>query len=445
MAIEKLSASKIEALARKLPFTTGDNGEPREARSRLHHDGKGLFFRVVRPVDKDATKPVCGWVLRYRGRDGKTHEMGLGSYPIIDLTTARQMAKEALRQNYQGKDPIQARESERASKRLGEAKCKTFEETAKAYIAEKERDWRDPKSRKTWEASLATYCYPIIGKLPVAEIDTPLVLRVMRQQVADLKGDGPAKPFWYARPQTASKTCGRIETILDWARVNGFRTGDNPARWTGLLEHSLPALSEISEKVPMASLPWQEIPAFMQKLRATEGVAARALEFTILTGARSTGALEIPRSEIDWENAVWNMPRSRQCTKLTQKLHRVPLQARLMEMLRKLPVVHGNERLFIGQGSTGGCAHDAMLKVLGQIRPGFHVHGFRSTFAVWVQENRPADKDLADKALAHVEKDKVKATYFRSDVLDSRRVLMEAWAQWCNGVEPVKLVAMKAA
>ncbi len=442
MPIELLTKEEIKRFAKSEPVTAGKRGEARPAKVRVYHDGGGLFLRVARPVSQKTDRLVCSWVFRYRDlvEAGKNREMGLGPYPDVDLATARRKARDARLLRLDGKDPLTVRESVRESLRLEQARQVTFEKCAGQYIDANESEWKNAKHRQQWRNTLATYAYPIIGALQVRSIDAPLVLRVLRQAVQTDKGP---KPLWTAKPETAGRLRGRLETILEWARVNGYRTGENPARWAGELEHSLPERKDRNNRTHHASLPWEDIGAFMAALRGQEGVAASALDFTILTAARTGETIGMRWSEVDMDNAIWTVPGSRM---KAGKQHRVPLSAPAMAILRRRwEATGGHGFVFPSRDGKAAMSNMAMLQLLKRMdRADLTTHGFRGTFRVWVSETRKEDGDLAELALAHTEDNKTKDAYNQTDLLEKRRPLMAAWARYCASTPHAKVVSIRA-
>ncbi len=260
------------------------------ATAYLVPDGRGLYLKVQ-------PGGARSWLVRYQIA-GKVHDLGLGSYPEISLADARQRALEARRVKANGADPLAARRAEREAKRIEEARSITFKDCAEKYIAAHEAGWRNPKHARQWPSTLAAYAYPELGALPVAAIDTGLVVRVL-------------EPIWRAKPETAGRVRGRIEAILDYAKAIGYRTGENPAAWKGNLAHALPARQKVRKVEHHASLPYAELPAFMAELRARSGLAARCLEFVILTACRTGEAIGATWPEIDEEARLWRIPGAR--------------------------------------------------------------------------------------------------------------------------------------
>lgn len=370
----------------------------------MHADGGGLYLQV-----QGAGR---SWVFRY-SRNGKQRYMGLGSTSAITLAEAREAARDARRLLAQGTDPLDARNSQREAAEIEVKKTKaiTFDQAAEQYITTHEASWRNPKHRQQWTNTLATYASPIIGKLPVAAIDRELVLRVI-------------EPLWSTKTETANRVRGRIEAVLDWAKVRGYRDGDNPAQWRGNLAHALPAKSKVRRVQHHPALPYSDLPKFMRALRVREGIAARALEFTILTSARTEEVLRTRWDELD--EAVWTIPASRM---KASKPHRVPLSGAALAVLQSLPRL--NEWVF--PGARGPLSNMAMLNVLRRMGAGVTAHGFRSTFRDWAAECTAFPNHVVEQALAHSIGSAVEAAYRRGDLFDKRRELMTAWAAYCEG------------
>ncbi len=375
-------------------------------------DGHGLYLQVMSATNRS-------WLLRFE-RGGRERWLGLGPLHTINLDEARERARKARQQLLDGVDPIEHRKAARATQALAEAKAVTFKEAARQYFDAHERKWKNAKHRAQFLSTLEAYAYPIIGRLPVAAIDTGLVLKVI-------------EPIWNEKTETASRVRGRIESVLDWATVRGYRTGDNPARWKGHLGEVLPARGQIQKTNHHAALPYTEIGGFVAALRQREGVAARALEFTILTAARTNEVIGALWDEIDFAAKVWTVPAGRM---KASKEHRVPLSDRALEILRDLPRETGNAFVFIGPRKGGGLSNMAMAAVLGRMDcTDITVHGFRSTFRDWAAERTNYPNHVVEMALAHTVGDKVEAAYRRGDLFDKRRRLMAEWAKYC-GTKP---------
>jgi integrase len=364
----------------------------REQRAGRHHDGSGLYLHVGKTGAKS-------WVLRFM-LDGRRHDMGLGNIDTVTLAEARARALEARKLKAGGIDPLGAKRASRAAARAAQAKSVTFAECAEAYIRDKRSGWRSIKHAKQWETTLAEFAMPTLGELPVSAIDTGLVLKVLR-------------PLWDTKTETASRIRTRIELILDWARVSGYRDGENPARWRGHLDKLLPARGKVQKVEHHAALPYRDIPAFMAELRKLDGTAARALEFTILTAARTGEVRGASTAEFDRGAGVWTVPGSRM---KSGREHRVPLSAPALALVDDV-VAH--------------TAVNAMGRTLAKLRPGLTVHGMRSTFRDWAAETTSFPNHVVEQALAHAIPSAVEASYRRGDLMDKRRELMSAWADFC--------------
>jgi integrase len=370
-------------------------------------DGGGLYLQVSATLSKS-------WIFLYR-RNGKSREMGLGSERDVSLAEARTKAADARRQLAGGTDPLAAREGHRAQERLQKAGSITFSECAKKYIAAHKAGWRNEKHAEQWENSLNTYAGPVIGDLAVKDVDTALVLRVL-------------EPIWSKKAETASRVRGRIERILDYARVRGYRSGENPARWRGHLDKLLPSAMNKKTREHHAALPYDELPAFVRDLRQQGGSAARALEFLILNAARTGEVIGCePENEIDLKKAVWTVPPGRM---KAGKEHRVPLSPQAVKVAEGQPE---GKYLFSGGKEGAPLSNMAMLELLKRMGRGdLTVHGFRSTFRDWAAECTSYPGDVCEMALAHAITDKVEAAYRRGDLFEKRRQLMLDWAKYCD-------------
>jgi integrase len=343
--------------------------------------------------------------------------MGLGSFPEISLASARELAEEFRKVVQQGIDPIDQRRATRAEQQVVAAKIRSFDDCAREYIADHESAWRNATHRAQWSNTLNTYASPVIGKLPVSAIDTGMVMQVL-------------KPLWSKRTETASRLRGRIESILDWARVHGYRSGENPARWKGHLDQLLPARSKIQPVKHHAALPYLELAAFLAKLRERKESAAFALEFLILTASRTSETLCATWDEIDFANKTWIVPaeRMKAC-----EIHRVPLSRSAVAILRRMEADRIGDFIFAGAKVGRPLSDMSLLLLLPRLgRDDVTVHGFRSTFRDWAAERTNFPRDVAEAALAHTESDKTEAAYKRTDFFDKRRRLMDAWAEFCS-------------
>jgi len=378
-----------------------------------YSDGGGLHLQVSQAGTKS-------WLFRYT-LNKRTREMGLGPLHTTTLAQAREKAREHRASLIDGIDPLESRNTTKLELALEQAKAVTFDHCAKEYIASHRGGWKKDTHAEQWEASLRNYASPIIGSLPVASIDTALVVKVLQ-------------PIWQTKTETASKLRGRIESILDWATVSHFRKGDNPARWRGHLDHLLPDPGKIARVVHFAALPWEEIGAFMIALRGNGGVAARAIEFGILTAARSGEIRGARWDEIDMDAAVWTVPAERM---KAGREHRVPLSTTAIALLKALPRIE--DLVFPGMKKNVGLSNMTLTAVLRRMDRGdITMHGFRSTFRDWCAESEANSfpREVCEHALAHRLPDKVEAAYRRGDLIEKRKVLMQAWADYCNITKP---------
>jgi integrase len=385
----KLTAARVDRL--KKPGRYGDGG--------------GLWLQIAAGGTKS-------WLLRYQ-RDGKARQMGLGPCSLVSLADARERARDARRVLLDGGDPIDARNALRLAAKIEAAKGITFQQCAEKHIAAHEAAWRNEKHRAQWHSTLERYAYPKIGSLPVSAIDTTLILKVL-------------EPIWGKRPETAGRLRGRIEAVLDWATAREYRAGDNPARWRGHLDKLLPAKRKLRGVQHHTAMPYEALPVLMGRLRRLEFVSARALEFTILTAARTGETIGARWAEIDIAAKIWTVPEDR--TKSGRE-HRVPLSDRAVELLEALPRQDGNDHVFVGGRKGAGLSNMAMLELVKS--GGVTVHGFRSTFRDWAAETTAYPNHVVEMALAHVIGDKVEAAYRRGDLFEKRRRLMRDWATYC--------------
>jgi integrase len=381
-----------------------------------HSDGGGLYVQVTQGAVGNEAR---SWLFRY-SLAGKSREMGLGPLHTLGLSEARAKARELRKQVLVGEDPIAARNTRRRADAVASATGMTFQACAEAYIAAHRAGWRNPKHRAQWPATLATYVYPIFGALPVAAIDTGLVMKAI-------------EPIWTEKPETASRVRGRIESVLDWAAARGYRAGENPARWRGHLENLLPKKTKVRRVEHHAALPYHEIGVFMVELRSKGGIAARALEFAILTAARRGEVLGARWSEIDMDAGLWTISASRM---KSGREHRVPLSAAAQAILKDMAAARTSDFVFPDSRRGGSLSDAAMLKLLKRMGSGdLTAHGFRSTFSDWCAEQTNFPSEVRELALAHVVGSKVEAAYRRGDMFEKRLQLAEAWARFCEGAE----------
>ncbi len=386
-----------------------------ESRPGLYPDGGGLYLQV-RPAK--AGRVSKSWLYRFMLR-GKSRDMGLGSLSDFTLSEVREKATEARKLVKAGIDPIEDRNRQRLADRAAAREARTFKWCSEQYISAHGDSWRNPKHRQQWVNTLATYAYPIIGARDVAGLAVGDVLEVL-------------EPIWSAKTETAKRIRGRIEAVLDWASVRGYRQGDNPARWRGHLDKLLPAPARIAKPVHHAAMPYEEIGAFMAKLRKQEGIAACALQFLILTATRTSETIGADRGEVDARKGIWTIPGDRMKAGAE---HRVPLTDAALAIVQNMPVIDGNPHIFPGDRpsrSLSNMAMSALLKRMGV--EGATVHGFRSAFRDWAAEQTAFPREVAERALAHTIGNKTQEAYQRGDLFEKRRKLMEAWTRYCNTV-----------
>jgi len=411
----------------------------------MYADGAGLYLQVTSSAAKS-------WIYRYSLRK-KAREMGLGSFPTIGLAEARTKAGDCRRLCQEGIDPIEARKATRQQLALEGAT--TFNQCAKAYIESHEAGWKNAKHRQQWTNTLETYVSPVFGKLPVQAIDTALVMKVL-------------DPIWRTKTETANRVQQRIEKVLAWAKARGYRTGENPARWRGHLDQLLPGPSKVRKVKHHAALPYDELSGFMVGLRERGGIAARALEFTILTAARTGDIVGSDRddkppvrwSHINRKERVWTVPSTK-----TDVEHRMPLSAAAMAVLGQLEAGGNDDPVFRGAHPDEPLSNMSMAAVIERMNddrasrglPRYAdpkqgsrdvtVHGFRSTFRDWAAERTNFPNHVVEMALAHAVGDKVEAAYRRGELFEKRRRLMAEWANFCNTTKPVsrgKVVALRS-
>ena len=373
-------------------------------------DGGGLYLQVGKTGSKS-------WILRYVIA-GRERHMGLGSCLDFTLAEARHRARAHRKLLSDGIDPLEAKRVSVLAQRLADANIITFNAAATAYITANASGWRNAKHVDQWRNTLETYASPVIGEVAVAVVTTALVLRIIT-------------PIWTTKTETASRVRGRIEKVLDWATVQGYRTGPNPAAWKGHLDKLLPAPNKVATIDHHAALPYTEIGAFMAELRAMPGTAARALEFVILTACRTGEAIGATWREIDLDAAVWSIPAARM---KAGKEHRVPLSDATMKVLRDMKPGLPSAPVFAGPKGKA-LSNMACLAVLRRMgRDTITSHGFRSTFRDWCSEATAYPRDVAEMALAHAIGDKTEAAYRRGALLEKRRAMMADWSIYCATV-----------
>ncbi|MCC5955832.1 MAG: integrase arm-type DNA-binding domain-containing protein [Natronohydrobacter sp.] len=361
-------------------------------------DGGGLYLLVKRTGAKS-------WVFMWK-QQGKRREMGLGAFPAIKLAKARTLAAEHRATVAEGGDPIRERQQEVEP---------TFGECADRFLEAMEVQWRNPKHRAQWRMTLTKYAAPLREKR-VSEISTNDVLAVLN-------------PIWTKIPETASRLRGRIERVLDYARARGWRTGENPALWRGHLKSVLPAPTKLS-RGHHAAMPYADLPDFLSRLRELNSVSAKALEFVILTAGRSGEVREAVWEEFDLAAALWTIPATRM---KAGRVHRVPLMPRAVEILEYMSRIRVSDYAFPGQKPNRLLSLMAFEMQMRRLEAdAFTVHGFRSAFRDWAGDQTDFPREVAEAALAHTVGDATERAYRRSDALDKRRALMEAWATYCS-------------
>ena len=377
-------------------------------RPGLHGDGGGLYLHVKPSGAKS-------WTLIWK-RAGRRYEMGLGGYPAIRLAKARLLAAEYRQHIAEGRNPISER------RKIAEP---TFGECADRFLESMESQWRNSKHRAQWRMTLEKYAAPI-RELKVSEVGTDDVLRVLN-------------PLWRTRPETASRLRGRIERVLDYAKVNGWRSGENPALWRGHLRSILPARQRLT-RGHHAAMPYPDIPRFMEALRVLDAVSARALEFLVLTAARSGEVLGARWDEFDFDERVWTVPAIRM---KSGREHRVPMSASALAIVSGLRELRVSDYVFPGQKPNKPLSSMSMAMLLRRMKlDRYTPHGFRSSFRDWAGDTTAFPRDVAEQALAHQVGDATERAYRRADVLEKRRELMMVWANYCGSAPCGNVVSM---
>jgi integrase len=374
-----------------------------------HADGGGLYLQVTAAA---AGGLNGSWLFRY-ARQGKAHWLGLGSAADVSLAEARKRRREERRRLAEGRDPL----TEKRERQAVHAGVPTFRECARLYIEAHKPGWKNGKHAEQWTNTLAAYAYPEIGSLGVDRIDTADVLKVL-------------EPIWRTKTETASRLRGRIENILAWATVRGYRSGDNPARWRHHLAQLLPARAKVQKVEHHAALSYRELPAFVAQLVEQPGVGALALRFTILTACRTAEVVAARWAEIDLDQKIWTIPASRM---KAGREHRVALSEAALAVLEAARAPHEGEAYVFLSAPNKPLSTAAMASVLRRMkRQDITVHGFRSTFRDWAAEETNYPRELAEAALAHDIRTDVEAAYQRGDLLRKRAKLMEAWSSYAT-------------
>lgn len=408
----KLTDKTLKALSR--------DGQPGKT-----NDGDGLYFQISKAGS-------TSWLFRYK-RDGKVRDMGLGPYPIVTLAAARLLAADQRRILAAGADPLAARDAEREAKREAqrqiEARRITVETLARKYREAHGQGWSE-KWRNGWLRKLELYAFPVIGKMPAGDIETAHVLKVLQ-------------PIWATKTRTADEVRGQIEQVLDAAKVQGLRDGDNPARWRGHLDNLLSKAEKkkARKRQHFPAMNWRDVPELMARLAQTEGPAAVAARLLILTGARAKMVRFAEWSEFDLVAGLWVLSAERM---KMGKAFSIPLSPEVVDMLAKLPRIDGSPYLFPGRGQSGVMHANAVRNLLHSMGHGeITRHGFRSSFRDWANERTHYPREVCELALAHDERSQTEAAYSRSDFIEKRRALMADWALYVSAPPGGKVVTIK--
>lgn len=380
----------------------------------VYPDGAGLYLNITIGGSKS-------WLYRYM-LAGKQHWMGLGSYPDVSLAEAREKAADARKMTRQNIDPLAEKRQTTNIIRASIAKAMSFDKAAEQFIDAHKAGWKNEKHIDQWRNTLATYASPVIGNLDVSMIETAHIMRILEKD-----------NFWNEKTETASRVRGRIESVMDWATARKYRSGENPARWKGHLDKLLPARTKVKKTEHHAALPWAEIGAFMADLRQQVGIAARAVEYAILTAARSGEVRGAMWDEIDLDAGVWIVPADRMKAK---KEHRVPLSTKALALLTEQKKLFPTGYVFPGAKEAKPLSDMSLTAVLRRMdRNEITVHGFRSTFRDWAAESTAYPGEMVEMALAHTIGNKVEAAYRRGDLFEKRRRLMQDWCDYCDRKE----------
>lgn len=392
--LHKLTARKVETITKP----------------GLYADGGGLYLQVKHGASKS-------WIYRYR-RSGRDTWMGLGAFPVVTLAAGREKALECTRMRDRGLDPLEARDAKEAAIKAAAASRRTFAQCAVEFIDANRVDWTNAKHAAQWTTTIETYCSGLLGSIPVDAIETHHIHAVL-------------EPIWRTKNPTATRLRGRLEAIFEWAAGKGYRPkGANPAAWKGNLKPLLTAPSKLGTQQNHRTLPFKEIGHFMAALRQEEGTPARALEFIILTAARTSEVLNATWAEFNIPDRVWIIPAGRM---KGRRQHRVPLSDAALTLLEDMQRRRESDYVFPGARVKRPPSNMACLKVLERMkmRDRCVVHGFRSTFRNWAGDETPHAREVVELALAHSKRDKVEAAYWHSDLLEKRRALMSDWANFC--------------
>lgn len=408
-------AKEMSAIeVKRLTSSTGKDGKPYNT---FHAVGgvSGLLLQVAATGAKT-------WILRTK-IGNKRRSIGLGGYPGVSLSEARRKSAEIKEKIAEGIDPVEERKTARRSLIAAQMSTMTFDQAMADYIDMKAKEFRNPRQRQQWENSLNTYAVPHIGKVPVREIELPHIKAVL-------------DPIWEEKTETANRVRARIENILGWCAVHGYRSNENPAKWSGYLDEVYPSPEKIKKKGHHAALPVEAMPDFMKALKKRTGTAARALEFLILTASRTNevigdkriGKAGITWQEIDLKKKIWTVPADRM---KSGKVHKVPLTNATVDMLKGMEQGGPDSLLF--PGPKGDIPSNNFLSaLLKRMDQPITAHGFRSTFKDWAREHTAYADEVSELALAHINSDATRAAYARSELLDKRRLLMADWEKFCQ-------------
>jgi integrase len=392
----------------------------KNAKPGMHCDGGCLYLQVTEGAERNRRR---SWIFRYRLSGRKPRDMGLGSIHDVTLAEARERARQYRNLVKDGIDPIEHRNARVAENLAATARVMTFDAAAEAYIRQHRAGWKNPVHAAQWVSTLKTYVSPVLGRLSVAEIETAHVRKVL-------------DPVWHDKPETASRVRSRVEAVLAWSIVSGYRVGDNPARWRGHLDKLYPAKSKLRPVRHQKALPYMEMPAFLAELRRRTGMAALALEFAILTCVRTADVRNAKRAEVDLRAKTWTI----RALSKTGKEHRVPLSDAAVAAFEKAHTiaheigggVRRSELAFPNDVTGARLSENAMLAVLDRMgrRGQMTTHGCRSTFRTWAQEMTSYPWEVAEMALGHAVGTKVERAYARGDALNKRVAIMGSWANY---------------
>jgi len=407
---KELSATEVRRLSHSVSKTTG------KEYNALHSVGgvAGLLLQVTPTGAKS-------WVYRIH-ITGKRRSIGLGGFPDVTLTQARDKARAMREKIAEGIDPVEERQAIRRERLAAQISTMTFADAMRDYIKMKSKEFKNPRQEQQWTNSLTSYALPHIGKVPVRDIELAQIKAVL-------------DPIWEAKTETANRVRARMENILGWSAVHGYRSAENPAKWQGYLDEVYPSPEKIKKKSHHAALSVDALPAFMTDLKKRTGTAARAMEFLILTASRTNevigdkriGKAGITWQEIDFKAKVWTVPADRM---KSGKAHKVPLTDAAMSLINSMETGAPDALLFAGpKGDIP--SNNFLSALLKRMDQPVTAHGFRSTFKDWARERTAYADEVSELALAHVNSDATRAAYARSELLDKRRQLMGDWEQYC--------------